>query len=38
MIEENIYYENTIAERVNDILKDKFSLNQTISTLNIQRE
>ena len=29
MTEENHYYENTIAERVNCILKDEFYIDQT---------
>jgi putative transposase len=29
MTEENHCYENTMAERVNDILKDEFYLDQT---------
>jgi putative transposase len=38
MTEENHCYENAIAERVNGILKDEFSLNQTLPSLKVAKE
>jgi putative transposase len=38
MTEENHCYENAIAERVNGILKDEFSLGQTLPSLDVAKE
>lgn len=38
MTEENHCYENAIAERVNGILKDEFSLDQTLPSLEVAKE
>ncbi|MBI6118234.1 hypothetical protein [Salegentibacter maritimus] len=36
MTEENHYYENAVAERVNGILKDEFYLDHTFDSHNTQ--
>jgi len=38
MTEENHCYENAIAERINGILKEEFSLNQTLPSLKVAKE